>query len=144
MFQKLDEVEKRYDEITKKISDPEVIAQQSQWQTFMKEHAEIEPVVLKYREYKKAKQAIEDAKEMLKDPEMKELAEIEIEENKENGLMYKKEGKNMAVLAKPINRISVIKRQESQEFVREFNQNKVTNDFLESCKKAGKLFGKRK
>ena len=47
----------------------------------------------------------------------------------------------MAVLAKPINRISVIKRQESQEFVREFNQNKVTNDFLESCKKAGKLFG---
>lgn len=43
--------------------------------------------------------------------------------------MYKKEGKNMAVLAKPINRISVIKRQESQEFVREFNQNKVTNDF---------------
>lgn len=35
----------------------------------------------------------------------------------------------MAVLAKPINRISVIKRQESQEFVREFNQNKVTNDF---------------
>lgn len=50
----------------------------------------------------------------------------------------------MAVLAKPINRISVIKRQESQEFVREFNQNKVTNVFLESCKKAGKLFGKRK
>lgn len=50
----------------------------------------------------------------------------------------------MAVLAKPINRISVIKRQESQEFVREFNQNKETNDFLESCKKAGKLFGKRK
>ena len=66
MFQKLDEVEKRYEEITKKISDPEVIAQQSQWQTFMKEHAEIEPVVLKYREYKKAKQAIEDAKENAK------------------------------------------------------------------------------
>ena len=83
MFQKLDEVEKRYEEVTRKISDPEIIAQQSQWQTFMKEHAEIEPVVLKYREYKKAKQAIEDAKEMLKDPEMKELAEIEIEENKE-------------------------------------------------------------
>lgn len=58
--------------------------------------------------------------------------------------MCKKEGKNMAVLAKPINRISVIKKQESREFVREFNQNKVTKDFLESCKKAGKLFGKRK
>ena len=56
----------------------------------------------------------------------------------------KKEGKDMAVLAKPINRIAVIKRQESQEFVHEFNDNKVTKDFLESCKKAGKLFGKRK
>ena len=83
MFQKLDEVEKRYEEVTRKISDPEIIAQQSQWQALMKEHAEIEPVVLKYKEYKKANQAIEDAKEMLKDPEMKELAEIEIEENKE-------------------------------------------------------------
>lgn len=50
----------------------------------------------------------------------------------------------MAVLAKPINRIFVIKKQESQEFVRQFNQNKVTKDFLESCKKAGKLFGKNK
>ena len=83
MFQKLDEVEKRYEEVTRKISDPEIIAQQSQWQALMKEHAEIEPVVLKYKEYKKVNQAIEDAKEMLKDPEMKELAEIEIEENKE-------------------------------------------------------------
>lgn len=83
MFQKLDEVEKRYEEITKKISDPEVISRQSEWQNFMKEHAEIEPVVLKYREYKKVKQAIEDAKEMLNDPEMKELAEIEMLENKE-------------------------------------------------------------
>ena len=32
MFQKLDEVEKRYEEVTRKISDPEIIAQQSQWQ----------------------------------------------------------------------------------------------------------------
>lgn len=43
----------------------------------------------------------------------------------------------------PINRITVVKKQESQKFVREFNENKVTNEFLESCKKAGKLFGKR-
>lgn len=50
----------------------------------------------------------------------------------------------MAALAKPINRMAVIKRQDSQEFVREFNKNKVTEELLESCKKAGKLFGKRK
>ena len=83
MFQKLDEVEKRYEEITKKISDPEIIANHEEWKNLMKEHSEIEPVVLKYREYKKANQAIEDAKEMINDPEMKELAEMEIQENKE-------------------------------------------------------------
>lgn len=51
--------------------------------------------------------------------------------------------KEMAVLAKPINRIAVVKKQDSQAFVREFNENKVTKDFLESCRKAGKLFGKK-
>lgn len=56
----------------------------------------------------------------------------------------KKEGKKMAVLAKPINRIAVIKKQESTKFVREFNENRVTKEFLDSCKKAGKLFGNRK
>lgn len=56
----------------------------------------------------------------------------------------KREENKMAVLAKPINKIAVIKQQDSQEFVREFNKNKVTKEFLDSCKKAGKLFGKRK
>ncbi len=50
----------------------------------------------------------------------------------------------MAVLTKPINRMAVIKKQNSQEFVREFNENKVKKEFLDSCRKAGKLFGKRK
>lgn len=50
----------------------------------------------------------------------------------------------MAVLVKPINRIAVVKSSDSREFVREFNENKVSKEFLDSCKKAGKLFGKRK
>ena len=41
MFEKLETVEKRYEELTKLISDPEVIAKQSEWQQYMKEHAEI-------------------------------------------------------------------------------------------------------
>lgn len=65
-------------------------------------------------------------------------------ENKVNHESNKKEGINMAVLAKPINKISVIKQQDSQRFVREFNDNKVTAEFLESCKKAANLFAKRK
>ena len=64
--------------------------------------------------------------------------------NEKYNLANKEEGQKMAVLAKPINRIAVIKEKESQKFVREFNENKVSKDFLDSCKKAGKLFGKRK
>ena len=55
-----------------------------------------------------------------------------------------KEGNHMAVLVKPINKINVIKKQESQEFIRKFNENKVSKEFLNSCKKAGRLFGKQK
>ena len=83
MFQKLDAVEKRYEELTQKISDPEVIANQNEWRNLMKEHAEIEPIVEKYREYKKTKQTVEDAKEMMEDPELKELAEAEMLEAKD-------------------------------------------------------------
>jgi len=82
MFQKLEAVEERYDELTQKISDPDVISNQSEWQKFMKEHAEIQDVVEKYREYKKTKQNYEDAKAMLNDPELRELAQMEMEEAK--------------------------------------------------------------
>ena len=83
MFQKLEAVENRYEELNKKIADPEVIANTSEWTKFMKEHAEIEEVALKYKEYKQVQQSIEEAQEMLNDPEMKELAEEELYENKE-------------------------------------------------------------
>ena len=47
MFENLDEVEKRYEELTKKISDPEEIAKQNEWRKNMKEHADLEPIVFK-------------------------------------------------------------------------------------------------
>ena len=83
MFEKLETVEKRYDELTKMISDPEVISNHAEWQKLMKEHASIEEIVLKFREYKKEKQAMEEAEELMKDPEMKELAEEEYYASKE-------------------------------------------------------------
>ena len=83
MFEKLENVEKRYDELTKMISDPEVISNHTEWQKLMKEHASIEEIVLKFREYKKEKQAMEEAEELMKDPEMKELAEEEYYASKE-------------------------------------------------------------
>lgn len=84
MFEKLEAVEKRYEELTKLIADPEVIANQAEWQKLMKEHASIEDIVLKFREYKKVKQGMEEAEELIQDPEMKELAEIEYYQAKEN------------------------------------------------------------
>lgn len=84
MFQRLEDVEKRFDELTVKISDPEEIAKTSSWQKLMKEHAELTPIVEKYREYKKAQKTIEENQELLKDPELKELAEMEIEEARES------------------------------------------------------------
>ncbi len=83
MFDKLELVEKRYEELTGLISDPKVISNQSEWQKLMKEHASIEEVVLKYREYKKINQDMDEAKEMMQDPEMKELAEAEFYSAKE-------------------------------------------------------------
>ena len=50
----------------------------------------------------------------------------------------------MTTLTKPINKLPVIKKEESPNFIREFNNNLVTKDFLDSCKKAGKLFEKNK
>ena len=49
----------------------------------MKEHEELEPIVEKYREYKKAEKQLEEAKEMLNDPELKELAEADMLDAKE-------------------------------------------------------------
>ena len=83
MFDKLENVEKRYEELNIKISDPEVIANQTEWQKLMKEHADIQEIVEKYREYKKTVNTIEELKEMLNDKEMHDLAQMEMDENKE-------------------------------------------------------------
>ena len=83
MFQKLEDVEKRYVELTDKISDPEVISRTSEWQKLVKEHSDMTPIVEKYREYKKVNNNLEEAKLMLEDKELKELAEIEYLEAKE-------------------------------------------------------------
>ena len=80
MFDKLDFITEKYDELSKKVSDPDVINNQPVWQKYIKEMGEIEPIVKKYTEYKKAKEDLAEAKEMLEDgdEEMRELAKMEI------------------------------------------------------------------
>lgn len=86
MFDKLEFIEKQYQDLNKKISDPEVINNQVKFQEYIKEHTEIRPIVEKYREYKEVKEEIDEAKDILKesnDKEFKELAKMELEENNE-------------------------------------------------------------
>ena len=89
MFDKLETVEARYEELTKLISDPEVIANQTEWQKLIKEHSSIEEIVQKYREYKKEKQRMDEAKEMQKKSEITE-DDLKNEENEIQKLTDKK------------------------------------------------------
>ena len=66
-----------------RVSDPEIISDQSTWQKLMKEVSDLEPIVSKYREYKQTKEDIEAAKEILEtssDEEFRELAKMELSE----------------------------------------------------------------
>ncbi len=87
MFEKLAFIEEKYEELSKKIADPNVISDNETWRKLCKEQSDITPIVEKYREYKNAKQTIDDAKEMLKDASDKEFEQMlysEIEENEKN------------------------------------------------------------
>lgn len=80
MFEKLDQLEKKYDELSLLIGDPAVIADQSVWKKYVMSHAELEDIVEGYRAYKKVKAEYESDLELLSeetDAEMKALAEEE-------------------------------------------------------------------
>ena len=83
MFEKLEEIEKKYEELNKKLTDPEVISNGQEYGKIAKEQSDLSEIVAKFREYKKYKEQFEESEELLKDPEMKELAKMEYEEAKE-------------------------------------------------------------
>lgn len=101
MFDKLEVVEKRYEEISKKMLEPEVSSDGKLYTKYAKELAEITDVVEKYREYKKYKKQKEEAESLLKDPEMKELAQMELEEAKEELVKIEEELKILLIPKDP-------------------------------------------
>lgn len=108
MFDNLDAVEKNYEELTKKISDPEVISNQNEWRKMMKEQSDLEPIVQKYREYKNVQKELEEAKEMLNDRELKELAEEEMLAAKEKLPVLEEELKMLLIPKDPDDEKNVI------------------------------------
>src|SRR6266550_1124557 len=81
MYEKLEDIEKRYDELQRKIAQPEVATDVAVFRDAMKAIAEIQDVVAKFRELKSVRKRVADAREMLRsDDEMRELAELELTE----------------------------------------------------------------
>lgn len=77
MFDKLEEILVKYNELTQKVSDPEVISNQELWRKCVKEQAAMKDVADKYSEYKQIKISMDEAKDLMNDPDMKEMAEEE-------------------------------------------------------------------
>ena len=83
MLDKLHAVEEKYRELESLISDPAVLADMPKWQKLSREHAQLAPVVEKYREYKKVREGLLEAKAIFDDnpdADMRRLAEDEIAE----------------------------------------------------------------
>src|SRR5579863_4960166 len=82
MFERLDQIEARYEELTQALASPEVIGDSAKFQKTAKAHSEITSVVEKYREYKDLKRGIAESKAVLadeKDPEMRAYAQEELD-----------------------------------------------------------------
>ena len=85
MFDKLEDILIRYEEIQEELNSPEVTNDQNRYRKLMKEYSSLTPLVEKYQEYKDAKQTIEDSLAMMEEPdeELKELAKEELAAGKE-------------------------------------------------------------
>ena len=79
MIERLDAIEKKYQEIQESLTNPEVYSDMNKMKELSKEAADLEDTVVAYRKYKKVLSGIEDTKEMVKDPEMAEIAREELE-----------------------------------------------------------------
>lgn len=85
MFDKLEDILLRYEEIMNQLSEPDVANDSNRFRKLMKEQSDLAPIVEAYKEYKQAKQNIEDSLAMLEeesDEEMRELAKEELNESK--------------------------------------------------------------
>ena len=80
MFERLEQIESRYESLGQQMADPETISDQQKYQKIAKQHRDLDSVVEKFREYKQVTQGIADAKAMMEesDPELRAMAEEEL------------------------------------------------------------------
>jgi peptide chain release factor 1 len=82
MFDRLDQLEARYEELGLQLSDPKIVNDQENYRKVAKQHRDMEPTVEKFRDYRKLRSAVTDAKAMLteSDTDMREMAQAELDE----------------------------------------------------------------
>lgn len=78
MFDKIEELERRFQELEALLSDPEVISNQPEFRKLSREHKDLSELVAVYRRWRKVMSEISENREMLADPDMKEMAEEEL------------------------------------------------------------------
>ncbi len=81
MFERLDQIEARYEELTQALASPEIVTDSSRYQKTAKAHSEVAPIVEKYREYKDLTRGIAESKAVIaeeKDPDMRAYAQEEL------------------------------------------------------------------
>ena len=82
MFDKLDQIEARYEDLGRQLGDPALLADQKKFQTVAKQHRDLEPTVDKFRDYRKLRDSIAEARAMASDtdPDLRAMAEEELAE----------------------------------------------------------------
>ncbi len=82
MFDRLDQLEARYEDLGRQLSDPTIVNDQENYRKVAKQHRDMEPTVEKFRDFRKLRDAVADAKAMLteSDAEMREMAQAELDE----------------------------------------------------------------
>jgi peptide chain release factor 1 len=80
MFDRLDQIEERYEELGRQLSDPNIVSDQANYRKVSKQHRDLEDTVEKFREYRKLKDGVSEAKAMLgeSDADMRSMAEEEL------------------------------------------------------------------
>jgi peptide chain release factor 1 len=111
LFEKLNQIEARYDEMTQQISSPEVLADSARYQKLARQHAELGEVVAKYREWKENEQHLAGAKQLLseaEDAEMKQMAHGEARACEERKVQLERELKLLLLPRDPNDEKNII------------------------------------
>ena len=112
MFDQLEGVVERYEEVGRQLMDPYVVSDNLRYRDLMKEHKRLTPIVEKYLEYKKAKADAEEARALLEegglDKDFREMVEAEYAENREKTERFAEELKILLLPSDPNDDKSVI------------------------------------